>query len=252
VLKAAELGNEKCAALLETFSPCAVFRRPLRPRADPRLYAVTGVLEAVSAMPMGEGRRANLLMLVSHAAAFHNAGYKGLARFVGLLDRLAEQGGDLAPGSPGETANAVHIMSVHKSKGLEFPVVILADTARRFNLSDLRENTLLHSEYGFACRRRDKKLRLAYATLPMAAIPAGHPGDPALRGDARSVRGADPRREKLIITGRAEKAAPRARAPFRRKAARLHRRVGELLADWLIAALLHHPDAAALREAGGG
>ncbi len=102
----------------------------------------TGFLAFVSALPNGRQRRANLLKLHDRAIQFEHfsAGPQStsLARFVEFLEQLAEQEQDWAPAQPDSAAeNAVRIFSVHRSKGLEFPVVILAELNTRFNLRDL-------------------------------------------------------------------------------------------------------------------
>ncbi|HSV26350.1 MAG TPA: helicase-exonuclease AddAB subunit AddA, partial [Sedimentisphaerales bacterium] len=111
-----------------------------------KAYRQTGYLSFVAALPKGRQRRANLLDLHSRAVQFaakSPLGGKKLATFVEFIEKLIDEGGDYRPAdviAPGE--NAVRIMSVHKSKGLEFPVVFLAGMERRFNSRDMSADCL--------------------------------------------------------------------------------------------------------------
>lgn len=247
--------DARCAAFLEQFSRLRA-RAALLP-ADQlllRIYDETDALAVFQAMEMGQSRRANLLLLVEYAATYHALGYKKLGGFVGFLGRLAEKGGDLAPAAAqGEGADAVRIMSIHRSKGLEFPVVFLADAAKRFNKVDLRQNTLLHAEFGFACVRRDREVFKQYPTVPMQAI--------RLEAE-RSIVSEEMRifyvaltraREKLIITGtiktNLQRALGKLAAPLQGGALPPYR-VGKCQSylDWALMVLLHLPSGQPLRE----
>jgi len=107
-----------------------------------RIYRQSGFLAFVSALPNGQARKANLLRLHDRAVQFEgfasNTGIASLTRFVDFLERLQEAGQDWAPAQPGSAAgNAVRVLSVHKSKGLEFPVVFLAELETEFNKRDI-------------------------------------------------------------------------------------------------------------------
>ena len=135
------------------------------------LYDCTGFEAVVRSMENGRQRLQNLRLLPEYAAGYEERGYSGLSAFLRLIDRLVESGADLEKGtvvSAGE--NTVTVMSIHKSKGLEFPVVILADCGKSFNRQDLSAPALLHGKLGFACRLRDQQRRLEYDTLPLAAL----------------------------------------------------------------------------------
>lgn len=99
---------------------------------------------------------------------FESSGYRGLHRFVLWLRSLAEKGREPALGA--ESASAVQIMSVHRSKGLEFPVVFLCDTARRFNKQDSRDTVLVHPELGLGPKVTDLERRVEYPSLARNAI----------------------------------------------------------------------------------
>jgi len=107
-----------------------------------RIYRQSGFLAFVSALPNGQARKANLLRLHDRAVQFEgfasSSGVASLTRFVDFLERLQAEGQDWAPAQPGSAAgNAVRILSVHKSKGLEFPVVFLAELETQFNKQDI-------------------------------------------------------------------------------------------------------------------
>lgn len=135
-----------------------------------RTYNKTGIFALCAALSSNAARRQNLMRLFEYGRKFEESGQHGLFRFIAWLRRLAERGGEgLAQGSGG---NAVRIMSIHKSKGLEFPVVFLCDTSRRFNKRDLSENVLVHAELGLGPKLIDADRGLEYPTLARRAIRA--------------------------------------------------------------------------------
>jgi len=117
-----------------------------------RIYRQTDFLSFVSALPNGQARRANLLKLHDRAVQFEgfasSAGVPSLTRFVEFIERLQEAGQDWAPAEPQSSAgNAVRILSVHKSKGLEFPVVFLAELESQFNKRDIQADCLIDANH---------------------------------------------------------------------------------------------------------
>lgn len=172
VCKYAKQGNEHTVEFLSALHALRQFSAGAS--ADEiirKIYEETDYMGKVQAMRYGQARRSNLLLLVQYACDYHANGYKGLTGFIGFLDRLLERGSDLTPASTlSEQANVVRIMSIHRSKGLEFPVVFLCDCAKQFNKEDLRSNTLLHSQLGFACMRRDFEKMIQFTTVPMQAL----------------------------------------------------------------------------------
>jgi len=116
-----------------------------------QIYRQTGFLSFVSALPNGRSRRANLLKLHDRAIQFEgfasSSGIPSLRRFVEFFEKLQEVGQDWAPAEPQSSAgNAVRILSVHKSKGLEFPVVFLAELESSFNKKDVQADCLVDTE----------------------------------------------------------------------------------------------------------
>jgi len=133
------------------------------------VYSRTDALQIFGAMENGKARRENLMELFSKARRFESGGYRGPSGFIRHMLRLAERGETAASGRMPD-ANAVRIMSVHKSKGLEFPVVFLSDLAKGFNFQDARKQVLAHPELGLGVQRRDWDRRIHYPTIAKAAI----------------------------------------------------------------------------------
>ncbi len=204
LLAAAEGGNRRCADFAKKLSAI---------RADApdmsldallwRVYTETGLFAICSAMSGGEERRANLMSLFELARSFEESGYRGLFRFVGWLRRMAERGQEPQRSSEGDT---VSIMSIHKSKGLEFPFVFLCDLAHQFNRSDARENVLIHASLGLGPKICDSARGLEYPSLARRAIEKQIEKE-SLSEEMRVLYVAMTRaREKLIMTAALPKA----------------------------------------------
>ena len=122
-------------------------------------------------MPNGFLRQANLKMLFQKAKEYENANFKGLYNFINFIDRLKTSSGDMGSAKLiGENDDVVRIMSIHKSKGLEFPVVFLSSTGKQFNLNDLKEDVLLHQDMGIGAKYIDYDKQVKYDTLSKQAI----------------------------------------------------------------------------------
>lgn len=134
-----------------------------------RILDDLSVTAVTSAMTDGQVRRRNLMAFVDLAAQFEAGGYQGLRRFVVWLNRQAESGMEPEVHS-GEGGNAVQIMSIHKSKGLEFPVVFLCDTARRFNKKDAMDTVLVHPQMGLGPKVIDSERGIEYYSMPRRAL----------------------------------------------------------------------------------
>lgn len=135
------------------------------------IYALTGYETAVLARKPSERRHENLMLLASYAHEWQNRGHRRLGDFVAILDkmRLSDEKSSGA-GDVGQV-DYVCISTVHASKGLEWPVVILTDTARKhgFIRRDQSSGYILHPNLGFACVRRDYRRKLEFSTLPLSA-----------------------------------------------------------------------------------
>ena len=136
-----------------------------------KIYSDTGYYNYVSLMPNGMLRKANLRMLFERAKQYETASFKGLYNFIHFIEKIHLSSGDLGAAKIiGENENVVRIMSIHKSKGLEFPVVFLSSTGKQFNLMDLNESILLHQEMGIGVKYIDYEKQIQYDTLSKAAI----------------------------------------------------------------------------------
>ncbi len=160
------------------------------------LYRKTDYPHMVLAMEDGEERLENLHLLEQYAREYESSGYHGISGFVRFLDRLRQNDSDLqAAELPPEDRNRVTVMSIHKSKGLEFPVCIVAGCGRNF-VSDERAEVLLHPELGLGLKLRDRKRSARFTTTARDAIGFGN--GPGLRvgGAAGAVCGFDPEPKK--------------------------------------------------------
>ena len=138
-----------------------------------RLYDDTAYVDFVGAMPGGDVRQANLKALYDRARQYEEAGFRGLFRYLQLMDKMKEDGLDLAPAKVvSEKEDVVRIMSIHKSKGLEFPVVFVADMGKAFNRRDTQDQILFHNRLGVGLKQYDPEWRMSYPTLIWSGIAA--------------------------------------------------------------------------------
>lgn len=136
-----------------------------------QIYRDTGYYAYAGAMPGGLLRQANLRMLSDRAEAFEKTNDRGLFRFLRFVERMRRQQTDLSSARTlGEGEDVVRVMSVHRSKGLEFPVVFLADIGKAFNLKDANDHFLIHKDLGLGLWRVDAKRRVTYPTLAYEGI----------------------------------------------------------------------------------
>lgn len=126
----------------------------------------TGYGIYVSSMPAGEQRKANLEMLVEKAAAFEGTSYKGLFNFVRYIEQLQKYDVDYGEANiADEQFNTVRIMTIHKSKGLEFPIVFVAGMGRRFSTQDVKGSIVIHPEWGVGIDAIDLEKRTKVSTI---------------------------------------------------------------------------------------
>lgn len=247
-------GDTKCAAFLGQL-------RQLRAEAVDlpghkllwQIYEDTGLMVVYGAMEGGQTRQENLRLLHEYARRFEQNGHQGVFGLVTQLRRLRESGQGLP--SPGrESGGGVRIMSIHKSKGLEFPVVLVAGLNRSFNRRDQYAPVLFHPKLGVGPSGLDGDLQIEYPTLARRAV--------ALQLD-REMKAEEMRllyvamtraREKLILittstdwAKQCAKLAPDAGATPDPEALNALSTVGE----WLLLPVLARPDAADLRAAAG-
>ncbi|HZJ82943.1 MAG TPA: helicase-exonuclease AddAB subunit AddA, partial [Clostridia bacterium] len=135
------------------------------------LYGETGYYSCVGVMPGGAQRQANLRILFQRAGQYEETSYKGLFNFIQFIDKLRTSQGDMGSAKIlGENENVVRIMSIHKSKGLEFPVVFLSGCGKQFNFMDTTRNILFHQDLGLGPDYVDCHRRTTYATLAKQAL----------------------------------------------------------------------------------
>ncbi|SFF00171.1 DNA helicase/exodeoxyribonuclease V, subunit A [Paenibacillus catalpae] len=135
------------------------------------IYRETGYYEFAGGLPGGVQRQANLRALHDRARQYEATSFRGLFRFLRFVERMRDSGGDLGTARAlGEQENVVRIMSIHKSKGLEFPVVFVAGLGKNFNQQDLRSAFLKHKQLGFGPKFIDPEKRVSYPTLPFLSI----------------------------------------------------------------------------------
>lgn len=126
----------------------------------------TGYKDYVAALPAGEQRKANLEMLVEKAVSFESTSYKGLFHFIRYIEQLHKYDVDYGEASVlDEQADTVRLMSIHKSKGLEFPIVFVAGMSKRFNTQDIKGSIVTHPELGIGMDAVDVKRRTKAPTL---------------------------------------------------------------------------------------
>ncbi|MDQ0111719.1 helicase-exonuclease AddAB subunit AddA [Paenibacillus harenae] len=135
------------------------------------IYRETGYFDFVGGLPGGIQRQANLRALHDRARQYEATSFRGLFRFLRFIERMRDSGGDLGTARAlGEQEDVVRIMSIHKSKGLEFPVVFVAGLGKMFNQQDIRSSFLMHKQLGFGPRVVDTELRISYPSLPYLSI----------------------------------------------------------------------------------
>lgn len=167
-----------------------------------RVLDDTGYAMYMSAMPGGIQRKANIDMLMERAKAFESTSYKGLFHFVRYMEQLQKYEVDYGEANvEEEQADTVRLMTIHKSKGLEFPVVFVAGMGKRFNMQDINSRVVLNSKFGVGLEVVDLKQRTKRASLLKKTIRQEEKLD-SLGEELRVLYVAYTRaKEKLIITG---------------------------------------------------
>lgn len=136
-----------------------------------QLFRETRFYDFVGGMPAGKQRQANLRALYDRARQYEATSFRGVFRFLRFIERMRDRGDDLgAAGAIGEQEDVVRIMTIHSSKGLEFPIVFVAGLARQFNTMDLKKQYMLDKEFGFASKYVNPEKRIAYPSLPQLAF----------------------------------------------------------------------------------
>lgn len=254
----AEQGNQKSRAFLNELE---YYRRlsvtmPLY-RLITVIFERSSFTSIISASDSSGYALNNLRLLLDYARAFEQNTRRGLSSFVNYLDRLMEDGSDLPAAAGGSGGDfGVEMMTVHASKGLEFPIVFLANTARK-SVSDSSKAVLLHSRYGYAQKLYDPALSASFNTMPRNAL-AMEKRRGEMSEELRVLYVAMTRaKQKLIMLATPSRSAGTYIAGVAKKLAGQREispfavRSVSALSDWLTMCALLHPDGEPLREYAG-
>ncbi|MBU3161085.1 helicase-exonuclease AddAB subunit AddA [Clostridium frigoris] len=219
------------------------------------LYTDTGYYGYIGAMPGGPQRQANLKVLFQRARQYEETSYKGLFNFINFINKLKVSSGDMGSAKTlGENENVVRIMSIHKSKGLEFPVVFLSGMGKNFNLMDINKSILFHYELGYGPDYVDPIRRISYPTVLKQALKKTIKIE-SLAEEMRVLYVALTRaKEKLIITGsirNIDKNLSRMSSSLDESSEKLGEYEilkGKSYLDWIIPTVIRHVDGKPLRE----
>lgn len=219
------------------------------------LYMDTAYYGYVGAMPNGVFRQANLKILFQRAKQFEKTSFKGLFNFINFINKLTKSSGDMGSAKIlGENEDVVRIMSIHKSKGLEFPLVFLCGMGKNFNLMDLNKNMIFHDELGFGPDFVDLEKRFSIGTIAKESIKKKMRFE-TLSEEMRILYVACTRaKEKLIMTGTV-KNIQKSIEKWLSSASLEYNRIlpsevlkGRSYLDWVGMALCHHRDGGILNE----
>ncbi len=256
LVSAAQEGNSRAADFLREMEEFRLLAATMpSDRLINLVYEKTGYLNLAQSMPNGGLRLANLRLLLEYAKKYEASGYNGLSGFIRFIDRLQKNNADLAPASTiSEAANVVKIMSIHRSKGLEFPVCILAGCSRRFNKEN--SDVLLHPDLGLGVKLRDAETFCRYTTMPREAV-ALELDRSEMSEELRVLYVAMTRaKEKLILVTTVKDAAKTLGklATSLTEESRIPPyvvRSASCISDWLLLCALRHPSGAKLRDLAG-
>jgi ATP-dependent helicase/nuclease subunit A len=167
-----------------------------------KILSRTGYGNYAAALPAGEKRAANLHMLLEKAIAYEKTSYKGLFHFIRYIDQLQKYEIDFGEAdTTGENEDVVHIMTIHKSKGLEFPVVFVSGLSKGFNQMDAAEKLVLHPDLGLGIHQVTMEPKIKHPCFIKTEI-AEHIRRENLGEELRVLYVALTRaKEKLILTG---------------------------------------------------
>ena len=250
----AAFGEEDCEEFLTRLADLRSLARDMSVhRLIWRIYNQWNVLGVFGAMSGGGRRRENLVALYEHAKSFESAGYKGLFAFVTHLRRLLESGEQPVTAS-GASSGGVQIMSIHKSKGLEFPIVLLTDLGKRFNRADLQTPVLVHPRLGLGPLYIDLDRRIRYPTIAREAV-SGLVSRESRSEEMRVLYvGMTRAKEKLILTAAMPAAGRRMKELGALSALPVPAETvdgGRSMAEWILLPLLRRWEAAPLRDLAG-
>ncbi|WP_026692686.1 helicase-exonuclease AddAB subunit AddA [Peribacillus kribbensis] len=224
-----------------------------------QLFSDTKFYDFAGGMPGGKQRQANLRALYDRARQYEASSFRGLFRFLRFIERMQERGSDLgAARALGEQEDVVRLMTIHSSKGLEFPIVITAGLSRQFNLMDIRKSYLLDKDLGFASKYVNPELQITYPSLPQIAFKRKKHVE-TIAEEMRVLYVALTRaKEKLILVGTLKDAQKSledwtAARSGRDWLLKDHVRANaKSYLDWIGPALMRHTDSQQVLDDGGG
>ena len=207
---AVSLGSDKCKNFLAKLN---LWRDTARQMSVPELlsmiYRETGYYDFVGNENRGDARQANLRILIDRAADFEATNARGLSRFLDFIKKIQGLQKDLPTATTlGENENVVRVVTIHKSKGLEYPVVFVAGIGKQFNNEDYKRKSLfMHKELGIGAHRTPKGFQFKVKTLATQAV-SKKIADESLAEELRILYVALTRaEEKLILVGTTSKSA---------------------------------------------
>lgn len=257
ITSAAE-NNKKCAAFLDKLEELRMFSSTLSCSDFVReLYDATGCKAVANAMPNGSQRNANLNLLLDYASDYEASGGRGLSGFIRFIDRVQAQNGDLETASDiSEAADVVRIMTIHKSKGLEFPVCILADLNCKVKNDNRSGTAAFHPDHGICFTYRNSKTMCKHATVGRKALSVAE-GESSVSEELRVLYVAMTRaKEKLVMMTRYDNLEKKlsslaAGVSGREPVAPFVVHTSGSMADWIVTAYMRHPNAVELRAIAG-
>jgi len=252
VSSAGDRGDRKCAVFLEDFSKlrntalCSGLSSMLR-----EMLELTSISEKICVRPDGRNDQENIRRILDYAWDFEHEGSWDFSSFISFLYAMEDYGLDM-PSAGVSASNSVTVMSVHRSKGLEFPVVFICETAANFVKNDFTDSALISPELGFACLIRDPVNLTERKSIPYAAISIEN-RRAMLSEELRILYVAMTRaKERLYISGEDKILSMMKKAMTEPKLLGAAREFSTLNAScsykWLISALVKHPAFAAILE----
>ncbi len=207
---AVSLGSDKCKEFLGKLNRWRELARQLSvPELLSNLYRETGYYDSAGKAERGESAQANLRILIDRATKFESTNARGLSRFVEFIGKIRDSGNDLTTATTlGENDNVVRVVTIHKSKGLEYPVVFVAGVGKKFNAEDYtRAKLFMHKEFGIGAHRTPRGSQLKVKTLATQAV-SKKIADESIAEELRLLYVAITRaEEKLFLVGITSKSA---------------------------------------------
>lgn len=251
--KLADSGDEQCNNFI---SQIEEYRRMSSVIPSDKLisyiYDKSGYESMVQSMKDGELRLANLRLLMEYAKKYELSGYKGLSGFIRFINKLERKKTDLEPASTvNENANVVRIMSIHRSKGLEFPICIIAGCSRKFNMD--KGEILLHPHLGLGVKLRSHDNIVQYTTMARESVSIAIEND-SISEELRILYVAMTRAKEKLILINSVKDIPKTLGKLSAKLTDSDSispyivRNSSSFSDWILSCALRHPSGTELRE----